>query len=221
MKEKKDIWIANSGSNGHIMNNMKWFIDFKEFPTPKKISGHSSKPTLALGTGIVLLPALNPAGMCRMKIQDVWFAPTVPYSLLSLNRLEELGAAYDWRISLLIYMKTEKIIASIEPWNGIKVVKLNLEEVAKLKDKNDTLTEPSEPPEPPADEPDAPDESDAPKEPTPNDPDNPDVPDDPEIDDEHPLPQTECHLARTAAEERPEDRKLAGYTALREEDTLR
>ena len=75
---------------------MKWFIDFKEFPTPKKISGHSSKPILALGTGIVLLPALNPAGMYRMKIQDIWFVLTVPYSLLSLNQLQELCADESW-----------------------------------------------------------------------------------------------------------------------------
>src|SRR2546423_13131506 len=107
------------------------------------------------------------------------------------------------------------IIASIEPWNGIKVIKLNLEKVAILKDKNkdkDELSEPSEPsdepPTPLADEPDAPDE------PAPNDLDAPEELDDPEIDDEHPLPQME----RTATEERPEDRKLAGYVALREED---
>ena len=32
------------------------------------------------------------------------------------------------------------------------------------------------------------------------------------------MPQTERHLERTAAEERPDDRKMAGYAALREED---
>jgi hypothetical protein len=47
LKEKKDVWIADSGSDGHVTNNMKWFTDFKEFSTPKKISGHSSEPTLA------------------------------------------------------------------------------------------------------------------------------------------------------------------------------
>jgi len=204
MEEKKDIWIADSGSDGHITNNMKWFKDFKEFLIPKKISGHSTEPTLALGTGTVLLPALRPGGQCQMTIQDVWFAPTAPYSLLSLNRLEDYSTTYDWRTSSLICIKTEMIIASIEPWNSIKVVKLNLEKVAILKEKNkdkDELSEPSEPsnkpPTPPADEPDAPDAPDAPDEPAPdepapdepapNDPDAPEELDDPEIDDEHPL----------------------------------
>src|SRR5436190_15347118 len=95
------------------------------------------------------------------------------------------------------------------------MIKLNLEKIAILKDKNQDKNELSkpfkpsdEPLTPPADEPDAPDE------PAPNDPDAPEELDDPEIDDEHPLPQME----RTATEERPEDRKLAGYAALREED---
>jgi hypothetical protein len=99
------------------------------------------------------------------------------------------------------------------------MVRLDLEKVATLKDKskdnnNDNLTdisessepskpfdEPSEPPEPPADEP-APDNSD--------DPDAPEELDDIEID--------ECHSEETTTEKRPDDRKMAGYAALREED---
>jgi hypothetical protein len=64
----------------------------------------------------------------------------------------------------------------------------------------------SEPPEPfePSEPPEPPDESD-----------------DPETDEEHPLPQPERHSERAAARERPDYRALAGYAALREEDTLR
>jgi hypothetical protein len=232
LEEKKDVWIADSGSDGHITNDMKWYTEYTEFPTPKMIKGHSSEPTLALGTGIVLLPALRPEGRSQLEIRDVWFAPTAPYSMLSLNRLEELGAAYDWRTSSLMCMESEVIIASVEPWNGIKVVRLDLEKVATLKDKskddnNDNLTdisepsepsepfdEPSEPPEPPANEPDAPDEPDVPDEPAPDNSDDPDAPeelDDIEIDEE-------CHSEETAAEKRPDNRKMAGYAALREED---
>jgi hypothetical protein len=126
-------------------------------------------------------------------------------------------------------MELEVIIASVEPWNCIKVVRLDLEKVATLKDKseddnNDNLTdisEPSgEPPEPPANEPDAlnepdaPDEPDVPDEPAPDNSDDPDAPeelDDIEIDEE-------CYSEETAAEKRPDDRKMAGYAALREED---
>ena len=236
LEEKKDVWIADSGSDGYITNGMKWYTEYTEFPIPKMIKGYSSEPTLTLGTGTVLLPALRPEGRSQLEIRDVWFAPTAPYSMLSLNRLEELGAAYDWRTSSLMCMESEVIIASIEPWNGIKVVRLDLEKVTILKDKskddnNDNLTdisEPSEPPEPfnkpsepsskppkpPTNEPDAPDEPDVPDEPAPDNSDDPDAPEelgDIEIDEE-------CYSEETAAEKRPDDRKMAGYTALREED---
>jgi len=53
--------------------------------------------------------------------------------MLSLNRLEELGVAYDWRTSSLIWTKSEWILASIIPWNGINAVELNLEAVSRLR----------------------------------------------------------------------------------------
>src|SRR2546421_873189 len=59
------------------------------------IGGHSSEPTLVLGTETVLLPTLRPDGRSAFELRHVWFAPTAPYSHLSLNRLEELGIAYD------------------------------------------------------------------------------------------------------------------------------
>jgi hypothetical protein len=82
------------------------------------------------------------------------------------------------------------------------MVRLDLEKVATLKDKskdnnNDNLTDISES----SDEP-APDNSD--------DPDAPEELDDIEID--------ECHSEETTTEKRPDDRKMAGYAALREED---
>jgi len=104
--------------------------------------------------------------------------------MLSLNRLEELGAAYDWRTSSLMCMKSEVIIAFVEPWNGIEVVKLDLEKVAKLKDKrkddkNDNLSDISESPNPS-------ETSDEPPEPPANEPDAPDGLNDAEIDDDYP-----------------------------------
>ena len=53
--------------------------------------------------------------------------------MLSLDRLEELGVAYDWRTKSLLWTKSEWVLASVEPWNGIKAVKLDVERVAKLK----------------------------------------------------------------------------------------
>jgi hypothetical protein len=130
-------------------------------------------------------------------------------------------------------MELEVIIASIESWNGIKVVRLDLEKVVILKDKskdnnNDNLTdisEPFEPPEPfdepsesseppefPANEPDASDEPDVPNE--------PDAPDDPnaskELDDIK--INEECHSKETTTEKRPDDGKMVEYVVLRKED---
>jgi hypothetical protein len=158
--------------------------------------------------------------------------------MLNLNRFKELGAVYNWRTSLLIYMESEVIIASIKPWNGIKVVRLDLEKVTILKDKskdnnNDNLTnisesseppkpfnessepfEPSEPPESPTNEPDAPDESDVPNESAPDNSDDSDAPEelnDIEIDEEY-------YSEEATAEKRLDNKKIAGYIALREED---
>jgi hypothetical protein len=108
-------------------------------------------------------------------------------------------------------MKSEWILASIEPWNGIDAIKLDMEAISKLKDNNlrdipesAESFEPVEPVEP-------------------VEPAEPNEADDAEIDEEHPLPQTECHSENAAARERPDDRALVGYAALREhqeEDTL-
>jgi len=134
--EERDTWVADSGCDGHVTNNMKWYINFVEFTKPRKIGGHSSQPTLAWGTGTALLPALRPGGKSELELQDVWFAPTSPYSMLSLNKLEKDGVAYDWRTQSLMWTKSEWPLATVEVWNGIKVVQLDLEAVAKLKDEN-------------------------------------------------------------------------------------
>jgi hypothetical protein len=131
--DERDTWIADSGCDGHVTKNMKWYTEYTEFPTPRMIRGHSSEPTLAWGTGTVLLPALRPGGRSELELRDVWFAPTAPYNMSSLNRLEELGVAYDWRTSSLMWTKSEWILASIIPWNGIKAVQLNLEAVLRLR----------------------------------------------------------------------------------------
>jgi hypothetical protein len=68
-----------------------------------------------------------------MELRDVWFAPTSPYNMMSLNRLEELGVAYDWKTRSLMWTKSEWILASVDSWNGIKVVRLDLEKVSSLK----------------------------------------------------------------------------------------
>ena len=113
-EEEKDVWIADSGCDGHVTNNMKWYTDFVEFPTPRKIGGHSTEPTLAFGTGTIMLPALRPDGRTEMELRDVWFAPTSPYNMMSLNRLEELGVAYDWKTQSLMWTKSKWILASID-----------------------------------------------------------------------------------------------------------
>ena len=89
---------------------MKWFIDFQEFPTPRLIGGHSAEPSLAWGTGTVLLHALRPEGRSRMELKDVWFAPTAPYSLLSIVQLEKYGVTFNGLTSSLIERDSNLII---------------------------------------------------------------------------------------------------------------
>jgi hypothetical protein len=117
---------------------MKWFIDFLEFLIPRMIVGHSIEPTLAWGSGTVLLPVLRSEGRSRLELKDVWFTSTAPYSLLSMTELKNYGVTYDWRTSSLMCMDSEQIIASILSWNRIETVKLNMEEVLRLKDPNET-----------------------------------------------------------------------------------
>ena len=76
---------------------------------------------------------MRPGGQSELELRDVWFAPSSPYNLLSLNQLEELGVAYDWKTQSLLWTKSEWVLATVEPWNGIKAVKLDTEKVTKLK----------------------------------------------------------------------------------------
>jgi hypothetical protein len=39
VEEEKDVWIADSGCDGHVTNNMKWYTDFVEFPTRRSQHG--------------------------------------------------------------------------------------------------------------------------------------------------------------------------------------
>src|SRR2546421_1157661 len=134
LKEKKtDIWILSTACNGHIANNIKWFQDFTKFMIPRKVKGISSKPIFAWGSGTVHLPALNPAGICQMKLQNVWFMPIASCNMLSMCQLEEHCAVYNGLTSSLTCMKTGLIIASIEIWNGSKTIKLDIEAILKLK----------------------------------------------------------------------------------------
>jgi hypothetical protein len=162
---------------------------------------------------------LRPKGRSRLEIRDIWFILTAPYNILSLNRLKELGATYNWRTSLLIYIELEVIIASIKPWNGIKVVRLDLEKVATLKNKskdnnNDNLIDISESSEPskPFNEPSKPFKPPT-NEPVPDNSNDPDAPK--ELND---IKINKYHSEETTTKKRPDNRKMAGYTALREED---
>jgi len=130
---EKDVWIADTGCDGHITNDMKWYVDFVEFTEPRRIGRHSSEPTLAWGTGTAILPMMRPGGQSELELHDVWFVPSLPYNLLSLNQLEELGVAYDWKTQSLLWTKSEWVLATVEPLNGIKAVKLDTEKVTKLK----------------------------------------------------------------------------------------
>jgi len=69
--EEKDTWIADSGCDKHVSNSIKWYTEFTEFPTPRKIGSHSTEPTLAWGTGTVILPALRPEGRSELELKDV------------------------------------------------------------------------------------------------------------------------------------------------------
>ena len=73
---ERDTWIADTGCDGPVANDMKWYVDFVEFAEPRRIGGHSSEPTLAWGTGTVMLPTLRPGGRSELELRDVWFAPS-------------------------------------------------------------------------------------------------------------------------------------------------
>ena len=66
--DERHTWIADSGCDGHVTKNMKWYTEYTEFPTPRMIRGHSSEPTLAWGTGTVLLPALTSKTWRKIRI---------------------------------------------------------------------------------------------------------------------------------------------------------
>jgi hypothetical protein len=233
LKEKKtDVWVTSTACSGHIANDIKWFQDFIRFTTPRKVKGIGFKPALAWGSGTILLPALTPNGKSRGEVHDVWFTPTAPCNMLSLGRMEKDDIFYDGWTSSLMFKKSETIIASIESWNDLKIIKLDIEAIPKPKIKskdnnNDNQidiseffksfespdqpveppvipVEPVDPPEP-SEFPEPPESSDDPPE-CPVKPLKPNEADDTDIDEEElPLPQTEHAILKE--EDQEEDRE--------------
>src|SRR5437016_10043176 len=128
LKEKKtDVWVTSVRCNGHITNDIKWYIEYTKFPTPRIINRHTSQPILAYGTGTILLPALRPEGRTHMEIQAVWFTPTALCNMLSMTQLKEQGLVYDWRISSFMSIKSKIIVNSAVSWNCLNTIKLDME----------------------------------------------------------------------------------------------
>jgi hypothetical protein len=134
LKEKKiDVWVTSTACSSHITNNIKYFQDFIRFIIPRKVKGIGFKPALAWEFRIILLPALTPNGKSRGEVYDIWFTPTASCNMLSLGRIKKDDIFYNGWTSLLIFKKSETIIASIKSWNDLKIIKLDIEVIPKPK----------------------------------------------------------------------------------------
>ena len=64
IEDDKDIFVADSGCNGHVTNDMKWYIDFEEFTTPRtdaRMPPHWACSEPRCGVPINMIPAVASA----------------------------------------------------------------------------------------------------------------------------------------------------------------
>ena len=87
----RDDWIADSGSNTHLANNLKWFSSVHAIQMD--LGTVSSQASLDIvGGGCVSLHLKNSNGdVSELELSDVAFAPNSRLNILSLSCLFEKG----------------------------------------------------------------------------------------------------------------------------------
>ncbi|KAJ5222193.1 uncharacterized protein N7469_008433 [Penicillium citrinum] len=80
-----DTWLADTGANMHIVNDMKWFMKDKFHPSNLKISTADGSTTLKIeGTGVVRLLLRCPDGFqVKVSLSEVAYAPEGKCNLFS------------------------------------------------------------------------------------------------------------------------------------------
>lgn len=84
---RKDTWLADTGANSHIVNDIKWFQDF----TPLDMTIGTADGTTSMtikGGGTVSLTILDSNGdECEVTLTEVAYAPEARCNLLSVSAL--------------------------------------------------------------------------------------------------------------------------------------
>jgi hypothetical protein len=80
-----DTWLADTGANMHIVNDMKWFKADTFRSSNLKISTADGSTTLEIeGTGVVNLVLKSPDGfLVKVSLSEVAYAPRGKCNLFS------------------------------------------------------------------------------------------------------------------------------------------
>ncbi|KAJ6111048.1 hypothetical protein N7486_003283 [Penicillium sp. IBT 16267x] len=91
-----DQWVLDSGASVHVCNDRSRFTKVRECISSLR-TGDSQTPTIGVGTAV--MDGVNPitGEMYEVALSNCLLAPTFHCNLVSLGRLEELGAWWDMR----------------------------------------------------------------------------------------------------------------------------
>ncbi|GBM37860.1 hypothetical protein AVEN_193379-1 [Araneus ventricosus] len=83
---EKEQWIADSGTSAHMTSYRKYFLVFKEFPSPKPVYEGNNNAIMAYGQGTVNVDMKVNEKLVSNHLSEVWYVPDVSRNLFSVSQ---------------------------------------------------------------------------------------------------------------------------------------
>ncbi|GBN79835.1 Retrovirus-related Pol polyprotein from transposon TNT 1-94 [Araneus ventricosus] len=91
---EKEQWIADSGASAHMTSYRKYFLDFKEFPSPKPVYVGNNNAIMAYGQGTVNDDMKVNGKWVSNHLSEVWYVPDVSRNLFSVSQTLAKGFVF-------------------------------------------------------------------------------------------------------------------------------
>ncbi|GBM04434.1 hypothetical protein AVEN_35602-1 [Araneus ventricosus] len=91
---EKEQWIADSGASAPMTSYRKYFLDFKEFPSPKPAYVRNNNAIMAYGQGTVNVDIKVNGKWVSNHLSEVWYVPDVSRNLFSVSHTLAKGFVF-------------------------------------------------------------------------------------------------------------------------------
>lgn len=86
-----ELFIIDSGSSHHIVNDKRWFIKYSTFSNIRNVRVGSSHVLRAMGEGTVILTVCDSEGTSTLELSRVLYVPRMRKNLISVGQLADNG----------------------------------------------------------------------------------------------------------------------------------